>query len=108
MSVDKPLPSITSIQISGTKVDSTRPARPGELVHVSVSNIGDPGAEVAVSRAFVRVGQVSHPAVAVNPATGHHVVQFVLDASTAPGAQTLAVVVDGRPSAAVQFPVRAN
>ena len=109
LSVDIPPPVVNFATISGTRVDALRPARPGELVSVSVSNLADYNADVAPSRVQVIVGLSVHNAVQVTPANGSgHVVQFVLDPLMGAGTQALSVSIDGRASAQVAFPVRAN
>ncbi|MFN7921237.1 MAG: IPT/TIG domain-containing protein [Bryobacteraceae bacterium] len=108
MVVDQPPPSITGISISGTRVDAARPARPGELVTLQVSALADAGADIATARVAVFVGQAQHAAASVTPVSGGHAVQFVLDPATPAGAQSVSISVDGRLSASVPFPVRAN
>lgn len=108
MGIDVPPPVIVTVTASGTRIDTNRPARPGELLVVVVTGAAENDAEIAASRVRVSVGGVSHNAVQVNPANGTHVIQFVLDAAVAPGAQTLTLSVDGRLSAPFALPVRTN
>ena len=108
MGIDLPPPTVNFATISGTRVDALRPARPGELVTVNVSGLGEPGSAVAASRVVVTVGIAQHGAVQVTPTNGSHNVQFVLDPFMGAGPQPLAVSIDGRVSAQVSFPVRAN
>ena len=106
--VDLPAPVVNFATISGTRVDALRPARPGELVSVSVTGLGDPGSDVAAARVQVIVGIALHNAVQVTPSNGSHLVQFVLDPGMGAGTQPLSVSIDGRISPQVPFPVRAN
>lgn len=108
--VDQPAPVVNFASISGQRVDAQRPARPGELVTLNVSGMAEAGATVSASHMKVAVGFVQHDAVAVTPANGSsaHNVQFVLDAGLATGNYVAGVIVDGRVSAPVAFPVRAN
>lgn len=109
LGVDQPPPSVNYATISGTKVDTLRPARPGELVTVNVSGLADAGAAVATSRVLVNVGISQQSAVQITPgAGGTHNVQFILDPFMGTGTQPLSISIDGRVSAQVPFPVRAN
>ncbi len=108
MGIDLPPPAVNFATISGTRVDALRPARPGELVTVNVSGLGDPGSAVAASRVVVTVGIAQHGAAQVTPSNGSHNVQFVLDSLMGAGPQPLSVSIDGRVSAQISFPVRAN
>ena len=106
--VDLPTPVVNFATISGTRVDALRPARPGELVSVSVTGLGDPGTDVSPSRVQVIVGIAVHNAVQATPSNGSHLVQFVLDPGMGAGTQPLSVSIDGRLSPQVPFPVRTN
>lgn len=108
--VDQPPPVVNFASISGQRVDAQRPARPGELVTLNVSGLAEAGASVATDRVKVAMGFAQYEAVSVTPANGSgtHNVQFVLDAGLATGNYLIAAVIDGRMSAPVAFPVRAN
>ncbi len=107
--VDQPPPAVNFATISGTRVDGSRPARPGELITLNVSGLADAGATVAASHVLVFVGISQHGAVQVTPGSGGtHNVQFVLDPFMGAGPQPLSVSVDGRMSAQVTLPVRTN
>lgn len=106
--VDVPPPVVNFATISGTRVDTQRPARPGEVVSVNVSGLAEAGAEVSASRVSVMVGIARHSAVQVTSSNGGHQVMFQLDPGIGSGPQTLTVAVDGRVSAPFSFPVRAN
>ncbi|MCC6588434.1 MAG: IPT/TIG domain-containing protein [Bryobacterales bacterium] len=108
MSIDVPPPVVVTVTASGTRIDASRPARPGELLVVVVTGAADNDAEIGASRVKVNVGGTTHNALQVNPANGTHVIQFVLDASVPQGSQPLTVSVDGRVSAAFALPVRTN
>jgi hypothetical protein len=107
--IDVPPPVITQVFASGVPIDAARPARPGELLSMVVAGLAEPGQEIAPSRVTVQVGGAQHPAaqVAAQP-SGTHLVQFVLDPTTAAGTLPLAVAIDGRLSAPVSLPVRLN
>jgi hypothetical protein len=106
MSIDTPAPTIISVQVSGARVDSLRPARPGELLTATVVGLADTGQDVATPRVAVAVNGTPQIVTVVtqNPAGGHNV-QFLLDPNTATGSQTLVVSVDGRPSSTFNLPV---
>jgi hypothetical protein len=105
MGIDQKPPVIQSVIVSGTKVDGDRPARPGELVSITVIGLADPGAEIDSSRVVINVGDVEHIAAIVTPSGGGHKVEFVLDAGIAGGNLPLTVLIDGRPSGTVILPV---
>jgi hypothetical protein len=95
--------------VQGTRIDATRPARPGELVTVNVSGLADAAAIIAPARVTVTVGITQQPAVQVAPAGGgSHNIQFILDQFMGAGTQPLSVSIDGRTSNQIPFPVRAN
>ncbi|MEZ5352001.1 MAG: IPT/TIG domain-containing protein [Bryobacteraceae bacterium] len=108
MVVDPPPPAIVSAQVSGIKVDSSRPAQPGEVISLTVAGLADPGTEVATGAVFVNVAAILHPAVSIAALNGQHVVQFVLDRSIPAGPQTVSITVDGRTSEPAPLPVRRN
>jgi len=108
VSIDQPLPTVTGVSVSGSRVDALRPARPGELLTVNANGLGETGTEIAASRVTVLVGSTSHAAASVTPSNGGHLVQFILDSATSAGNQSLSVSIDGRVSAAVPLPVRSN
>ncbi|MEZ5403081.1 MAG: IPT/TIG domain-containing protein [Bryobacteraceae bacterium] len=108
MQIDPPLPVITLAQVSGTKVDASRPAQPGELIALTVANLADPGVEVSPSAVSITVGGVVHSAVAVTPVNGNHIVQFLLDRGISAGAHAMTVAANDRTSEPIPFPVRRN
>ena len=108
MQIDQQPPAVTAITVSGQKIDSLRPARPGELITLSVTGLGAAGEDIPAARVRVLVAIFSHPAVMVTSHNGGHQVQFVLDPTTGPGSQSVSVSIDGRGSEPVALPVRAN
>ena len=108
MQIDQQPPAITGITVSGQRIDSLRPARPGELITLNVSGLGAAGEEISSSRVRVIVAIFAHPAVLVTPNNGGHQVQFVLDPAMGPGPQSVYVSIDGRDSEPFSLPVRAN
>ena len=107
VSVDLPPPSIAGVFSGGTKIDNTRPARPGEVVTVVVAGTGDLGGEVALSRLKVQVnGQLLAVLLAGQNTDGTYSVQVQLDPVLAPGTHMLTVAVDARVSPVLSLPVR--
>jgi uncharacterized protein (TIGR03437 family) len=105
--VDTPPPQIAAvIATGGARVELVRPALPGETLAVSVRNLGEAGAEVAVSRVALRVDGVTYAILHVGARDDFHVVQFVLDPALRSGPHELIVSVDGRDSAPLLLPVR--
>jgi len=107
VSVDLPPPSIAGVFSGGTRIDATRPARPGEVIMVLVAGVGDIGGEVAASRLKVQVdGQSLTVLQAGQTSEGNYNVQVQLDASLTAGTHSLTVAVDARVSPALSLPVR--
>ncbi|HUS05058.1 MAG TPA: matrixin family metalloprotease [Bryobacteraceae bacterium] len=78
-------------------LDTTRPARAGDLVNLIVSGLAEPGTSVASTRVFVKVAGVEVNALQVLALGNNHQVSFVLPA-VASGSTALSVSVDGRTS----------
>jgi uncharacterized protein (TIGR03437 family) len=106
MQVDPPPPAITAVQVSGTRVDASRPAQPGDVIALTVTGLAEGPAEVTAGAVWVNVAGFLHPSVSVSPLNGGHVVQFVLDRGIPNGPQTVSVSVNGRNSEPVPLPVR--
>ena len=92
----------------GTFIDNSRPARPGEVIGLIVSGLGDNGSAIAANRVTINVGGVDHAPSSVQPlnGAGGHQVSFTLSGSVATGAMSTTVSIDGRSSAAWTMPVR--
>ncbi|MEP7363097.1 MAG: matrixin family metalloprotease [Acidobacteriota bacterium] len=107
VSVDLPPPSIAGVFSGGTKIDLTRPARPGEVITVVVAGAGDLGGEVASSRLKVQVDGQLLPVLQIGQnADGTYSVQVQLDGALTAGAHMLTVAVDARVSPMLSLPVR--
>ena len=108
VSIEPPPPAIVSIfgglagpgGSAGTAIDSNRPARPGDLISLVVSNLGD--SAPAVNRVTVNVGGIDHQVLGINPNSlpGNYHVQIFLAATVPTGAAVpVTVALDGRASA---------
>lgn len=106
MVVDAAPPAIAGIQSGGAPVDAQRPARPGQLIVVSMT--GTPEGDLALNRVSVQVNGLGQTVASVAASPGGHTVQFLLDELTQAGTQQLTVAVDGRVSAPFALPVRTN
>ena len=89
-------------------VSPLRPARPGELLTVTVAQAAPGGKEIATSRVKVIVDGRSHNAAQITAINGVHLIQFVLDGTVPEGSLPLTVMFDQRISAAFALPVRLN
>ena len=82
---------------SGSSIDASRAALPGDVLNVFTTGLADAGTDVAASRVAVVIGGVTHPAIQVTQQDNGHLVQIVLSSSVAAGTQVpLQVSVDGR------------
>jgi hypothetical protein len=108
MQVDIPPPMVKGVFASGVNIDTLRAARPGEVLTIAMRGLGDAGVELAQSRVTVAVGIFTQTVLLVAPQNDGHSIQFVLDAGTGFGPQSLVVSVDGRESAPFTLLVRAN
>lgn len=111
VSIEPPPPQILgALTPLGAFIDANRPARPGEVLNLVVSNLGDNGAAVAVNRVTINVGGVDHAPSAIAPlnGAGGHQVTFTLSGSVANGAMATTVAIDGRVSAPWTMQVRAQ
>jgi hypothetical protein len=94
---------------SNGAITAARPAAAGEPLTITVTGLGDAGAEIAPSRVKVIVGGIEHEAVQVistSPFASTHEVRIVLGWPVASGPQTLVVTIDGRPSVGYTLQVR--
>jgi len=109
--VDAPPPVILSAaNASGTIIDVTHPAVPGDTINLIVSGLADPGASVDISRVRVTAGGMDQQVLQVTPNTtpaGTHTVQFVLSVNTPRGSVTnMVVTIDNRVSLPYAFTMR--
>jgi uncharacterized protein (TIGR03437 family) len=108
VSIDPVPPSITAVQdLSNSKLGPNNPAKPGDVLNLTVNGLGDPSSAIAPGRVHVKVGTIDTLAGSVTPANGSaYTVQFKLDASVATGAQVpLTISIDGKTSLPVYIPV---
>jgi uncharacterized protein (TIGR03437 family) len=107
ISVDLPPPFVTAIHSGATRIDFNRPARPGEVLTLSVSGLTEADYEVPASKFRITVGGVVHSVLqtaAVNG--GSHTVQIQLSPSLEAGNHPLTIAFDGRVSPTITLPVR--
>lgn len=109
MSIDAAPPAVSSAVSGSARIEEARPARPGEVLTLTVTGLADPSAEVTPNRVTVLVNGAAQAILGVTnvPGTGHNV-QFQLDARTTTGNHPLIVTIDGRASAEFILPVRVN
>ncbi|MBM3726831.1 MAG: matrixin family metalloprotease [Acidobacteria bacterium] len=108
LQVDPAGPAILGITNAATQqaVDASRPARGGDPVSLTVSNVADPGTLVAPGRVTVNIGGIEQTILQVAPSGANHNIVFAVSPSVPAGAAGLTVTVDGRASQAVAFFVR--
>ncbi len=109
--IDPVSSSISSVVTSGgSVVDTSRPARPGDLLSAVVSGFAESGSSIETSRVCVTAAGIDQQVVQVSPSKGQgnaHQVQFFLSPSTpASGTVTLVIWVDGRQSLPFTLAVR--
>ncbi len=105
MAVDPAPPAITGLMLPTLGAAQLNP-RPGDLVNVLVSGLGDPTVSVATNRVTVNVAGLDNQVLAVMPFSGQHQVSFTLSPLAPAGVQSLTVTCDGRTSAAYPITVR--
>lgn len=96
-----PAPPIITAVINASAGATSRAARAGDLIVLTVSGLGEPGVAVAPAAVRITVGGVEHQALSVTPGPqpDTHVVVFMLGAGVPPGPQTaLTVSLDQRTS----------
>jgi uncharacterized protein (TIGR03437 family) len=101
VNIDSPPTPINAIQnVSGSYIDSTHAAHPGDLLIVSLPNFATNGTTIALSRVQVGVGGVLHNVLSIaNPVPGLYQVSFLLNSNEQTGpSQQLVVYLDGRSS----------
>ena len=88
VSIDMPPPVVNAV-INSSAGASPRPARPGDVLTLSVRGLAEPGVEITPGAVKVTVGGVEHQALSVTaaPQAGTHLVVFVLGQGVAPGPQ---------------------
>jgi uncharacterized protein (TIGR03437 family) len=94
-------PAIVSVlNSSGTLIDSGHPAHAGDVVMVLLSNFADPSANISPARVQLVIGNTAVPAYLVAPylSSGLFQVQTIVPGGLTPGAETLVVYLDGKPS----------
>lgn len=110
--IDPPPPVVINVAGSGAVIDASRPARPGDLLTVTVSGLADAAATVAATRLRVTVGGVDHQPIApAQPAAnspGQHQMQILLSEQVPAGQVPLTVTIDYRTSAPYTIPVQAR
>jgi uncharacterized protein (TIGR03437 family) len=87
------------------KIDTNRPARPGDLLNVLVTGLTDAGATMDARRVHVNIAGVDHSPTAVNPMGASHQVLVVLSPSVSSGQAPLTVSVGNRNSQPYYIPV---
>ncbi len=108
VNIDTPPAGINAIQTgSGAYIDSTHPARQGDLLIVSLSNFAPNGVSIDPSRVQVGVAGVSHNPLSVTmPVAGLYQVSFLLNSGDKVGqTEQLVVYLDGRSSYPATIPV---
>ncbi len=109
LAIEPPLPVVLAISAATPAlIHAGRPAVPGELLQITVSNLAEAGASVASSRVNVTIGGIDHSVTQVAPAgnpAGAHQVHLYLGPLPS-GVHPLTVTIDGRTSAAYPLPVR--
>jgi uncharacterized protein (TIGR03437 family) len=105
LSVDQPPPVISGVFAGSARVDTQRPARPGELLTLSVTGLAEAGVELNTSRVRVLVSGIAHTVVQLGATVNGHQVQVLLDASLPSGQHPMTVSIDGRVSVAYSLPV---
>ncbi|MGH9720953.1 MAG: IPT/TIG domain-containing protein, partial [Bryobacteraceae bacterium] len=104
-------PEIRSITAAGNVVlDATRPARPTDMLLMTVSGLGETGSLILMGQLGIKVGGVDHAAIFVAPGLpGMHLVQFIVSAQAPAGPLVpVTVSIAGRTSAPMYIPVRLN
>jgi uncharacterized protein (TIGR03437 family) len=115
VSIEPPSPAISGVFAgfaaspisTAASIDANRPARPGDLVTLVVSNLGDPAPPPG--RVQIQVGGIDHAAMAVSPNSQPNVyhIQLFLSANVPTGsAVPVTVSVDGRTSAPYTIAIR--
>jgi uncharacterized protein (TIGR03437 family) len=109
ITIDGAPPAIASLTAAGTRIDESRPARPGEVLTLNVAGLADAAADVGPGRVTVLVNKTAQTILGVTIAGGAgHNVLFQLDPGTPNGIYPLMVAIDGRASAEFTLPVRTN
>jgi hypothetical protein len=106
VSIDRPPPAITAVQTQLGLLGIT--FRAGDRIMVSVVDLTENSAPIAVERVSVNVGGVGHTPLAVIPLGGQvgtYELVFVLSPTVPGGIHPLTVSLDGRVSAAYQIAV---
>ena len=105
IAIDPAPPAVTGLVLPTLGAAQLNP-RPGDLVNVLVSGLGDPTVSIASNRVTVNVAGIDHQVLAVTPFSGQHEVTFTLSPQVPSGSQMLTVTCDGRTSAAFPISVR--
>lgn len=108
INIDPAPAGINAIQeLSGSYIDSSHAAHPGDTLVVTLSNFAPAGTTVAPARVQVGVNGLLHNASAVtSPVNGIYQVTFTLNPSDALGQnEQLVVYLDGHSSLAASIPV---
>jgi uncharacterized protein (TIGR03437 family) len=99
VAIDPLPPNIQNVSGPGNDtIDSTRPARPGDVLTMIVTRLTNGSAVPDSKRVNVRVAGVDHAPVGILPQGSAHQVQIVLSPSVSAGQVPLTVSMDGRSS----------
>ncbi len=107
VNIDTPPATIAAVQnVAGAYIDAASPAHPQDVLIVTLTGFGAPGATIDPSRVQVSVGGVSHQARAITQTGAYTQVTFRLNANDPVGqAEQLIVYLDGRSSYPAAIPV---
>jgi len=99
VAIDALPPNVQNVAGPGNNiVDSSRPARPGDLLTMAVTGLSDGVAVPDAKRVRVSVAGVDHTPVGIQPQGAGHQVQIVLSPAVNAGQVPLTVSMDGRSS----------
>ena len=99
VAIDVLPPNVQNVAGPGnTIVDSSRPARPGDLLTMAVTGLTDGSAVPDAKRVRVHIAGVDHAPVGILPQGAGHQVQIVLSPAVNAGQVPLTVSMDGRSS----------
>jgi hypothetical protein len=111
VSIDLPPPGIVAVStVSNTAINASNSMHPGDIVNVTATNLGAPGAYVAAASVHLNVGGVDHVALQDPQAAGSaYIVQFMLSASVPTGPQIPVYLSVGSLNSSVDLlPIQSN
>ena len=104
--IDSGPPGVLNVSGSGNvKIDTNRPAKPGDVLNVLVAGLTDPGAVPDPKLVHVNIAGIDHSPIGISPQGAAHQVLVVLSPAVSSGQAPLKVSAGNRNSEPYYIPV---